>query len=78
MKQNGKPKRLTVEGLYLWDVEIKFTQWIHMATRTLVITTRGDSLHQATKKAMRILHRDRYEFPKAKIESISRQGRIYA
>ena len=71
-------KKLTIAGMFLWDVEIKFDGFTSKAQRTLIIATRHKTLTEAHKKAALHLRAFRYDYPKAKIEGLTYRGFIDA
>lgn len=76
-----KPKKLTIAGMFLWDVEIEYKSDGYLNRkdrRTLKIATRHKTIREAQKKANGHLRALRYDYPQAKIVGVVYDGFIDA
>lgn len=71
-------KKLTIAGMFLWEVEIEYEGWTRIEDRSLTVATRGKTLLQAQRKAESHLKAFRYDYPKAKIVGIRYRGHVDA
>lgn len=71
-------KKLTVAGMFLWEVQIEYDGWTSTARKTLLIATRRKAFTEAQKKAASHLKAFRYDYPKAKVIGIQHSGIIHA
>lgn len=72
-------KKLAVAGMYLWDVQIEFNNYLNSkGHRTLIVATRRHRLSDAQKKATSYLKAHRSEYPKAQVTGIQNGGCIDA
>lgn len=69
-------KKLTVAGMFLWEVEIEFDDYTRKGQRTLTVATRRSTISEVQRKVAAHLKQYRYDFPKAKIIGITQRGAI--
>lgn len=72
-------KRKTTEGLYLWEVEFSFKNYLGEKThRALLILTSTESVKRAIQKAESVLRKSRFEWPQGRVTGVERRGQIDA
>lgn len=69
--------KLKIAGLHLWEISVEYRDGI-TRTITLWITTRSNSSVVAATKALSHLKRHRYEWPCAKLKSLTSRGTLDA
>ena len=72
-------KKLTVAGMYLWNVQIEWNGYLNRKERqTLIVATRRNVMAEAQKKATTFLKTNRDIYPKARIAAIQDAGTVDA
>lgn len=73
-----KTKKLTIAGMFVWNVSIEYDGWTRTENKTIMVATRRRTLIDAQKKAASHLRAFRYDYPKARIVGIEYDGLIHA
>jgi hypothetical protein len=79
--KSTKAKKQTAVGVILWNVSVEYDGYDFAPKRrhtTLTIATRSDSMLAALKQATTYLTRNRFDFPKWKIDGAEKVGKIDA
>lgn len=74
-------KKLTAVGMILWDITVECESYDFINKHrhsTLTVATRANSMLAAVRQATAYLKRNRYDFPKWKIDGTEKVGKIDA
>lgn len=73
-----KTKKLTIAGMFVWNVSTEYDGWTRTENKTIMVATRRRALTEAQRKAASHLRAFRYDYPKARIVGIEYNGLIHA
>ena len=78
MLAKRKTKRLQIEGLSLWAVQVEFDGILHRDSRTLLITTPRKVIERAIAKARLFMKKYPDSYPKASVVGVEYKGELDA
>lgn len=68
-KPKKQAKKLTLEGLHLWEIVVEYKGWLNrLDHKTLIIATRSNSIAQAVRKATAYIRKNFDGSTRAKIK----------